>query len=176
MKIVYTLTPKLAAQFKKPFGCLIEGTIDQTMAKLKQIILEQTPPMVIAVGDVVSRNLHAAGLHPLVAVIDNISLRGQTELPPEMHGEKTVHVPNPQGTLTKEAMEAVKQALLNREHTHIVVSGEEDLLVITAVQYAPKNSFVVYGQPHCGIVVVKVTAEKKAEVKGFLNDMKPTKS
>jgi uncharacterized protein (UPF0218 family) len=176
LKIVYTLTPKLASQFKKPFGCLIEGTVDQTMANLKQMVLEQTPPMVIAVGDVVSRNLHATGLHPLVAVIDNISLRGQTELPPEMHGEKTVHVPNPQGTLTKEAMEAVKQALLNREHTHIVVSGEEDLLVITAVQYAPKNSFVVYGQPHCGVVVVKVTAEKKAEVKGFLNDMKPTKS
>ena len=176
MKIVYTLTPKLAAQFKNPFGSLIEGTVDQTMAKIKQLVLEQTPPMVIAVGDVVSRNLHSAGVHPLVAVIDNISLRGQTELPPEAHGEKTVHVRNPQGTLTEEAMEAVKQALLNREHTHIVVSGEEDLLVITAVQYAPKNSFVVYGQPHCGVVVVKVTVEKKAEVKGFLNDMKPTKS
>jgi len=176
LKIAYTLTPKLAAQFKKPFGILIEGTVDQTMAKLKQLVLDQSPPMVIAVGDVVSRNLHEAGLHPLVAVIDNISLRGQTELPPEVHGEKTVHVPNPQGTLTEEAMEAVKQALLNREHTHIVVSGEEDLLVIPAVQYAPKNSFVVYGQPRCGIVVVKVTAEKKAEVKGFLNDMKPTKS
>lgn len=176
MKIAYTLTAKLAAQFKKPFGCLIEGTVDQTMAELKQLLLKQTPPMVIAVGDVVSRNMHAAGLHPLLAVIDNFSLRGQTELPPEVHGEKTVHVRNPQGTLTEEAIEAVRQALLSAEHTHIVVSGEEDLLVLTAVEYAPENSFVIYGQPHCGVVVVKVTADKKAEVKGFLNDMKPTKS
>lgn len=176
MKIAYNLTPKLAAQFKKPFGCLIEGTVDQTMAKLKQLISEQTPTMVIAVGDVVSRNLHTSGLHPLVAIIDNISLRGQTELPPEVHGEKTVYVQNPQGTITEEAIEAVKQALHDREHTHIVVSGEEDLLVITAVQYAPKDSFVVYGQPRCGVVVVRVTADKKAEVKGFLKDMKPTKS
>jgi uncharacterized protein (UPF0218 family) len=93
-----------------------------------------------------------------------------------VHGEKTVHVRNPQGTLTEEAIEAVRQALLSAEHTHIVVSGEEDLLVLTAVEYAPENSFVIYGQPHCGVVVVKVTADKKAEVKGFLNDMKPTKS
>jgi len=146
------------------------------MAELKQLVLKQTPPMVIAVGDVVSRNMHAAGLHPLLAVIDNISLRGQTERSPEIHGEKTVHVRNPQGTLTEEAIEAVRQALLSAEHTHIVVSGEEDLLVLTAVEYAPENSFVIYGQPHCGVVVVKVTADKKAEVKGFLNDMKPTKS
>jgi GTP-dependent dephospho-CoA kinase len=176
MKIAYTLTPKLAAQFKEPFGTLIEGTASETMAKLRELISKEKPPMLIAVGDVVSRNMHAVGLHPLVAVIDNISLRGQTELPPEVHGEKTVHVQNPQGTLTEEAIEAVRRALLGKEHTHIVVEGEEDLLVITAVQYAPQNSFVVYGQPRCGVVVVKVSPEKKAEVKGFLNDMKPTKS
>jgi uncharacterized protein (UPF0218 family) len=35
---------------------------------------------------------------------------------------------------------------------------------------------VVYGQPHCGVVVIKVTAERKADVKGFLKDMKPAKS
>ncbi len=62
------------------------------------------------------------------------------------------------------------------EHTHIVVEGEEDLLVLIAVLYAPENSFVVYGQPYSGIVVVKVSAEKKAQAAAFLNEMKASKS
>ena len=42
-----------------------------------------------------------------------------------------------------------------------MVDGEEDLLALVAVLYAPQNSFVVYGQPHCGIVFVKVTSRRK---------------
>lgn len=176
MKIAYTLAPELASQFKKPFGYLIEGTVDQTMAKLKKMVLDKTPPMVISVGDVVTRNMHTYGIHPIIAVIDNFSLRNKKEASAEAHGEKIVHVQNPQGAITEEAIKTIREALVSKVHTHIIVDGEEDLLVITSVQYAPKNSFVVYGQPHCGVVVVEVTAEKKAEVKGFLNDMKPTKS
>ncbi|NLB75740.1 MAG: DUF359 domain-containing protein, partial [Crenarchaeota archaeon] len=60
--------------------------------------------------------------------------------------------------------------------THIVVNGEEDLLTLIAVLYAPQNSFIIYGQPDIGIVVVKATEMKKAEVKQFLNEMKLSKS
>ncbi|MDI6805914.1 MAG: DUF359 domain-containing protein, partial [Candidatus Bathyarchaeia archaeon] len=52
-----------------------------------------------------------------------------------------------------------------------IVDGEEDLLTLIAVLYAPQNSFVVYGQPYEGIVVVKVTPEKKAEVSEILKTM-----
>ena len=62
------------------------------------------------------------------------------------------------------------------EHTHIVVRGEEDLLALIAVWYAPEKAFVVYGQPYSGIVVVKVTSEKKAQAQEFLNAMKSSKS
>ena len=61
-------------------------------------------------------------------------------------------------------------------HTHIVVEGEEDLLTLIAVLYAPENSFVIYGQPHSGVVVVKVTGQKKRQVQEFLNAMKVSKS
>lgn len=176
MKVVYTLTPKLRIKLKDPFGCLIEGTVAETMIKLKEFIFNEKPPVVISVGDVVSRNLHSYGIEPQIAVIDNISLRNQIELSSEAHGEITVHVKNPQGTITEEAIKAIKDALAEKNSTLIIVEGEEDLLVMTAVLYAPQKAFVVYGQPHCGIVVVKVTSKKKAEVKGFLNDMKPTKS
>ena len=68
---------------------------------------------------------------------------------------------NPQGTITQEAIFAIKEALERNEHTHIVVDGEEDLLTLIAVLYAPENAFVVYGQPYSGIVVVKVSRLRK---------------
>jgi uncharacterized protein (UPF0218 family) len=66
--------------------------------------------------------------------------------------------------------------LESNEHTHIVVKGEEDLLTLIAVLYAPENAFVVYGQPYSGIVVVKVSSERKTRVLEFLNAMKVSKS
>ena len=141
------------------------------MTKMKELVEKEKPSKIISVGDVVSHNLHEYNLHPQLTIIDNISLRDQP-MPQEEAVEKTVYVNNPQGTITQEAISAIKEALENDEHTHIVVRGEEDLLTLIAVLYAPETAFVVYGQPHSGIVVVKVTSEKKAQVKEFLKAMK----
>ena len=175
MTIAYTLTPELRIKLKEPFGSLIQGTPEETMGKLKKIVKEEKPPKIVSVGDIVSRNLHKHNIHPQLTIIDNISLRDQP-MPKEETAEKTVHVINPQGTITQEAMLAVKEALEGNEHIHIVVKGEEDLLTLIAVLYAPENAFVVYGQPYSGIVVIKVTSEKKALVQEFLKAMKSSKS
>ena len=132
-------------------------------------------PRIISVGDIVSQNLHKHNIHPQLTIIDNISLRTQ-KIPEETAVEKTVCVDNPQGTITQESIFAIKEALESNEHTHIVVKGEEDLLTLIAVLYAPENAFVVYGQPYSGIVVVKVSSERKARVQEFLNAMKASKS
>jgi len=170
MTVAYKITPKQRTLFKEPFGALIQGTFEETMAKMKQLVTSEKPPIVVSVGDVVSRNLHEYKIHPLLTVIDGKFLRNQPS--PSGADVDTVRVVNPQGTITEEAIAAIKEALEKKKHTHIVVEGEEDLLVITAVLYAPLGSFVVYGQPHSGIVVVKVSAEKKAEAQSLLNDMK----
>ena len=60
--------------------------------------------------------------------------------------------------------------------TKIVINGEEDLLALPAVLFAPEGSFVVYGQPKEGVVVIKVTAEKKAEVKLIIDEMEVVNS
>jgi len=173
MKILYVITPELRKQLKEPFGNLITGTFYETMAKLKERLKKENPPMIISVGDVVSKNLHQNAIHPQITIIDLISLRDQTTLPPKAHGEKTVNVKNPQGTITEEAIIAIQGALAKGGHTHIVVEGEEDLLTLIAILFAPENAYVVYGQPYSGIVVVKVTSEKKAQAQEFLNAMKP---
>jgi uncharacterized protein (UPF0218 family) len=172
MTVVYAITPKLRRKFKEPFGILIKGPFAETMAKMKELIDKEKPPLIISVGDVVSRNLHGHNINPNLTIIDNKFLRTQT-LPEQNRVEKTVCVNNPQGTITHDAIFEIRNALEKNNHTHIVVSGEEDLLTLIAVLYAPKDSFVVYGQPYSGIVVVKVTAEKKAQADEFLKAMKP---
>ena len=175
MTVAYTLTPELRIKLKEPFGSLIQGTPEETMGKLKKIVEEKKPPKIISVGDIVSRNLHKQNIHPQLTIIDNISLRNQS-MPKEDPVEKTVYVDNPQGTITREAILVVKEALESDEHIHIVVKGEEDLLTLIAVLYAPENAFVVYGQPYSGIVVVRVTSERKDLAQEFLNAMISSKS
>ncbi len=175
MKVKYTLTPRLRVFFKEPFGTLIEGTPQETMKKLRELVDTEKPPIVITVGDIVTKNLHKYKIHPKLSVIDYKSLRDQP-LPKHTPVEKTVYVENPQGTITDKAIAAVKEALEKNVHTHIVVEGEEDLLTLIVLLHAPEQAFVVYGQPYVGVVVAKATKERKAQVKEFLNEMKPSKS
>jgi len=175
MTIAYTITPELRVKLKDPFGTLIQGSFLETMNKIKKLVEIEKPTRIISVGDIVSRNLHKSNINPQLTIIDNVSLRYQ-KIPEEDPVDKTVYVKNPQGTITHEAIVAVKKALEGKKHIHIVVDGEEDLLTLIAVLYAPENSFVVYGQPYLGVVIIRATSEKKAQVKAFLNGMKPSKS
>jgi uncharacterized protein (UPF0218 family) len=175
MTAAYILTPELRRKLKEPFGNLIQGTSEETMAKINELIKKQKPSRIISVGDVVSLNLHRYGIEPQLTIIDNVSLRDKA-MPQDVVVEKTVYVDNPQGTIALEAILAIKKAMEEKEHTHIVVKGEEDLLTLRAVLFAPENAFVVYGQPYSGVVVVKVTLERKARAQEFLNAMKASKS
>ncbi len=174
IKVEYTLTPRLRVFLKEPFGTLVEGTPKETMSRLKEIVAKEKPPKLITVGDIVTENTHEFGMQPQLSIIDYISLRDQA-MPRTAPVERTVYARNPQGTITDEAIEAVKTGL-DTSHTHVVVEGEEDLLTLIAVMYAPPNSVVVYGQPHLGIVIIKASEKKKAEAKRLLNEMKSSKS
>jgi uncharacterized protein (UPF0218 family) len=168
MSVIYTITPELRVKLKEPFGILVKGSFDQTMAKMREI-KTQNPPKIVSVGDTVTKNLHDYQIPPNLAIIDNQCMRKKFQ--PITYKSKALNVNNPQGTITQEAVEAIKEALKSSEHVHIVVDGEEDLLTLVAVLYAPENSVVVYGQPYEGIVLVKVSPEKKAEAAEFLKAM-----
>jgi uncharacterized protein (UPF0218 family) len=174
--VVYVVTAELMEKFRQPFGLLLQGTVSETMRQLKEIVDREKPSRVIAVGDTVSRNLHVDGINAQLSITDSRSLRRR--IPPAVLEPRKVvlHVRNPRGTITEEAMSMVREALLSEDHIHIVVDGEEDLLTLAAVLLAPDNAFVVYGQPHEGVVVVKATAEKKAEAEKLLDSMKRKKS
>jgi len=169
MLVVYTITPELRVKFKEPFGILVKGSFDQTMAKMREI-KTQDSPKIISVGDIVTKNLQTYNIPPDLAITDNQCMRKKVQS--TTYTSKAIKVKNPQGTITKEAIEAIKDALKSSEHNHIVVDGEEDLLTLIAVLYAPENSVVVYGQPYEGIVLVKVSPEKKTKASEFLKEMK----
>jgi uncharacterized protein (UPF0218 family) len=175
MVVIYALTSELREKFKQPFGLLLRGTSAEVMKRLGEIVNREKPPTIVSVGDRVSRNLHARGINSQLSITDNRSLRRQTK-PAIFHAEKIFHVENPQGTITKEAIVAVQEALRGKEDAQLIVDGEEDLLTLIAVLYAPDDALVVYGQPYEGVVVVKVTAEKKAEAKRFLDLMACSKT
>jgi uncharacterized protein (UPF0218 family) len=170
MGILYAITPELRIKLKKPLGTLIRGSYTETVKKLLDMIKEEKPQTIISVGDTVSKNIAENHVLPQLAIVDNRVMRRSIQ-PIPTTAEKTIHVKNPPGTITEEATTAIQGALKSSCHVKIIVDGEEDLLTLVAVLYAPQNSFVVYGQPYEGIVIVKVTPEKKAEVSEILKAM-----
>jgi GTP-dependent dephospho-CoA kinase len=172
MSISYVVTPEMLSKFKEPFGILIEGSFSQTMNQLKDIVTKEKPAVIISIGDTVSRNLHEHHIIPQLSITDNQSMRKKLE--PQIFPDKTiVQIKNPQGTITQEAINAIKNALQSQKQIQIIVDGEEDLLTLIAVLYAPENALVVYGQPQKGIVTVRVTKEKKADAQRIWKTMKP---
>jgi GTP-dependent dephospho-CoA kinase len=171
----YSINPEKLSSFKEPFGKLIKGTPAETMRQLAEILKKQKPLLLISVGDTVSRNLHEHNLIPQLSITDDKSMRKKLS-PVVFHGKTLVHVKNPEGTITEEAIQAIQRALKTGEATQILVDGEEDMLTLIVVLYAPENALVVYGQPSEGIVVVQVTARKRAEATQIWESMLKTQT
>ena len=170
MTIAYSLTPETRIKLKKPIGTLIRGSFTKTMKLFKDMVDEEKPAVIISVGDTVSKNLEENHVFPQLSIVDNRVMRRNIQSIP-LTAKKTICVKNPPGTITEEALRAIQDALKSGCRVKIVVDGEEDLLTLAAVLYSPEDSFVIYGQPREGVVVVKVTNEKKAEVVVILKAM-----
>jgi uncharacterized protein (UPF0218 family) len=143
------------------------------MTKLKQLIKEEKPSKIIAVGDVVSKNMNAHHIQTNMIIVDNKVLR-KTIQPIKVKAEKTLHVKNPAGTLTPEAWTTIQEALKHDRPTRVLVEGEEDLFTLVAMSQAPENTLVIYGLPNQGVVAVKVTKETRRKVQLIIDAMQPT--
>ena len=79
---------------------------------------------------------------------------------------------NQPGTINLETSniikKTVKKYLAKRKKSLILVKGEEDLLALPAILFAPLDAVVLYGQIDMGVVMVEVTEERKKEVKRIL--------
>jgi len=164
------LTASLRKELKKPLGLLIRGPPDQTIKKLKLVIEEKKPKLVISVGDEVSRNMTLGGLRPDIIVLDGKIMRKPVTLL-EAHTDRTIKLRNPAGTLTEDAETKVKDALSSRSSCTLLVDGEEDLITLLFMLHAPEGSLIIYGQPLKGIVVVKVDESSRRLARKIFNSM-----
>jgi uncharacterized protein (UPF0218 family) len=171
MSVVYRINSHLRKKLHEPFGVLIKGSLSENKEKLDEIIKKYQPSILISVGDMVSRELSEHNYNPKLIIIDNRCMRKKIASR-EFPISNIVHARNPPGTITEEAIKAIVDALETEKRTEIIVDGEEDLLSLIAVLHAPEKALVIYGQPKEGLVVIKVTKNKKTEVKKILKDMK----
>jgi uncharacterized protein (UPF0218 family) len=159
---------------KHPLGRLIIGSPERTVQVLKEIIEHENPPKLIAIGDVVASNMMRNHIKVNCIVVDFKSKRQPLERT-SLENFEVVNVKNPSGVITSAAYEAVKEACTKHiqggSALAIVVEGEEDLLTLPVVKYAPLGALVVYGQPHVGIVVVKVTERIRNYVELLMSKM-----
>ena len=155
---------------KKPQGLLIDGPLEKTMKRLKELIENEKPSTVISVGDVVSRNMIEHSISLNVLIVDNKVMRKPIQ-PITVDTDQTLYAKNPPGTITDEAWAAIRSAIEQKGKTRVMIDGEEDLLTLVAVLSAPENALVVYGQPHVGIVVVKVTEETRKKMQRIVDAM-----
>lgn len=150
-----TISKEIRPLLKKPFGKVFKGK-DLTPAEdIKEHIKGEK---VIVVGDVTLKNILAVGIKPTLAVIDLKTKREIIEEP--AFKEKTINVKNPPGMITKELWDKIHEGM-ETQGSLIIVDGEEDLAVLPCILEADWDSIVLYGQPDEGIVMVKVTEEKK---------------
>ena len=80
-------------------------------------------------------------------------------------------ITNPPGTLSTESIILLRDLIKQNIDSLIVVDGEEDLLALPSILFAPINGHVLYGQPNEGLVIVSVTESLKVKVYGILIEM-----
>jgi hypothetical protein len=161
------LPDNLRDQLKKPLGILLLDS-DAT----KDNIYKNVPlgSFVITVGDATTEKMIRFGFNPSLQVVDSVEKRNKRDLP---EGEPNVVLTcrNPAAEITQESLSVIQKAFGMKPPVRIVVSGEEDLLVLPAAVYAPDDSIILYGQPNEGLVIVHVTEEVRNRARSIMNSM-----
>ena len=163
------LTDELRRSLKDPLGRLLPGSGPEIYEEVSKTISLRKPPRVIFVGDAVSKNALTRGIRRDVMIIDNKEKRAQTK-PFDAHATRIFRVRNDPGTIGSEAWAAVKEAVESGDAI-MIVDGEEDLLTLVAIAVAPLGSFVMYGQPGEGLVMVEVDRSAKERACSFVERM-----
>ncbi len=167
----------MRSELSKPMGLLIT---EEPTKQLLRKIEEEKPPLVIMIGDYCTLDVINHGFIPDFAIIDGLNLRKpfQEVMIPNA---KIIKANNPPAEISKESWiqisEAIQEIIATKESKSklpiiLSITGEEDLLVFPVVLEAPEGAFIIYGQPHEGIVLINVTPNVKFKFKKLIERMK----
>lgn len=152
-------------KLRDPFGELIPDR-EVNAERVRKAI--QSAKKVISVGDATAERLVSFKIIPDIAVIDGKERRS-SRINPIEYPAKVLHCTNPRGTVTREAIRILKQALEGPHPTIVVVEGEEDMLALPLIYLAQEGSVLLYGQPLEGLVAVEITRSKQDEAKALMD-------
>lgn len=153
---------------KYPLGELISD--DQiTESKLRNLLKEKIK--ITTVGDATTDRVFTAGITPDVQIVDGKSMRKARPFPGGSY-DAEMKVVNDPGMISEQAMSVMVECYRGDRSTRIIVDGEEDLLVLPAINLSPIGAIVLYGQPKEGIVMVEVNNKVKRKVQTILKEMK----
>jgi len=155
------LPEHLRENLRKPLGELLEDS-----EITKDVILKKIghDPFLITVGDATTEKMIDFGIVPSLQVVDSLEKRQQRDLP-EGLAKISLRCNNPAAEITDECINVIKQAFGMDKPVRIIVQGEEDLLLLPVVFFAPEKSIAMYGQPNEGLVIVKINEEIRNKVK-----------
>jgi len=167
----------MRTELSKPLGLLL--TEEPTKQLLKKIE-EEKPPLVVMIGDYCTQDVIDHEYIPDFAIIDGKNLRKPF---PEViiPNAKIIKAKNPPAVISKESWVQISKIIsdilankASKSNLPIIlsISGEEDLLVLPVVLEAPEGAFIIYGQPHEGIVLINVTANVKFKFRELIERMK----
>lgn len=152
---------------KIPLGILIPE--NQTNKNEIQKYLSENS-YIITVGDRTTEKMIDFDLIPSLQIIDGQEKR-KKRIPPKLKNAIELTVDNPPAEITSQSISVIKKAFTIKSPVRIFVNGEEDLLVLPVCVHAPENAVVLYGQPHEGLVIVKITPEIRNKVQTLLDLM-----
>jgi GTP-dependent dephospho-CoA kinase len=161
------LPTELRPLMKRPLGTLYRGKGRDTVEKFVGELA--SPTKLISVGDVTTFHLLEAGIIPDICIVDNRTKRKPVSRDVSDRNRDKVYeevsVDNPAGIITDELIKTLCEAFDSEKLLRIFVRGEEDLATLPVILMAPLGSVVLYGQPDEGVVFVRVTEEKKEEIR-----------
>ncbi len=168
MGATYRLPDKMRPKLSRPLGKMYPAREIGVPGFVRTLA---SHAVVVSVGDRVTETIWRLGRTPDVQIVDGLENRAK-RTPPKVPYSRTIRVRNPPGTITDEAMQGIRKAFEEASPVRVLVEGEEDLLAIPAVIFAPVSSAVYYGQPGEGVVMVSVDAASKARNRALLSSMK----
>ena len=158
---------------KKPLGTLYVGTGSDTIEKFVGELA--SPTRLISVGDVTTFHLLEAGIFPDICIVDNRTKREPVATHMSARNMDKIYeevsVDNSAGIITDELIRTLCEAFASKKPIRIFVRGEEDLATLPVILLAPLGAVVLYGQPDEGVVLVKVTKEKKRELRALFEKL-----
>ena len=159
---------KLRPELQKPLG-MVYKDVHKVIKSIKSI----KPIMAIAVGDIIVDSLLKEGFDPDVKIIDFRSRRQvipRNEVTRDLAKRKYINKPGTINIKTAEQLrkfihQSIRHPSGVQARSWLIIDGEEDLLTLPAILFAPLGSLVLYGHWQHGIIGVEITEEIKQAIK-----------